>query len=459
MRRRAAEFRRIAAFVFCLLSLFPAARLAAAENVIVFFVNGANQAALDLARTAGADFAGFSNTAALPVRGTLLPLAREFDRPFLAAVNAVAAGKAADDSVGTLSSGEELDSLATLAKLRGMRVGVVSDTQLTGQLPGAFYAHEPKIAQPDALSGWLPICDFNVLAGEVAVPEEERAAGDRLGDTMTRLGYRNLAEAKALDRPVERLFLRYADSPGRPYAMSRKGRAGRERLVDSVGVALRCLENPNGFFLLVECGGIGRAGEENDSSMLLGELWMFDRALGEALRFLKEHPENTLIVVVSLFDAGELQLTGSADTDFPVVPSRLELLAELNAKPRTFEKALELLGAGTLFAPGARELQPFRQLYFEAPRLTDAETIATLRDYRNFEPDAVLRDYRPWIARIEEIRDRHYGAAFLSTRALPGLTPVLAIGSGAADFAGEYTPQMLHAKLRKALGLPPPPAR
>lgn len=456
MRRRLAEFRWIA-LIFVLLPLpFSAMRLAAAENVIVFFVNGANQAALDLARTAGADFAGGSNTAALPVHGTLLPLAREFDRPFLAAVNAVAAGKAADDSIGTLSSGEELDSLATLAKLRGMRVGIVSDAQLTGPLPGAFYAHEPKIEQPDALSGWLPICDFNVLAGEVAVPGEERAAGDRLGDTMSRLGYRNLTDAKALDRPAERLFLRYADSPGRPYAMAQKDRAGRERLVDTVGAALRCLENPNGFFLLVECANIGRAGEENDSSMLLGELWMFDRALGEALRFLKANPENTLIVVVSLFDAGELQLTGSADTDFPVGPCRLELLAELNAKPRTFEQALELLGAGTLFAPGARELQPLRRLYFDAPRLADPETVAALRDYRNFEPDAALRDYRPWIVRIQEIRNRHYGAVFLSSRALPGLTPVLAIGAGAKDFSGEYTPQMLHAKLLKALGLSDP---
>jgi len=453
MQRRAAEFLRIAAFVLSLLLLYPATRLAAAENVIVFFVDGANQAGVELAKTAGAGFAGLSNLSSLPVHGMLLPLSREFDRPALAAANAIAAGKAVDDSVGTLSSGEELDSLAMLAKLQGRRVGVVTDSFLTGPLPGAFYAHEPKTDQPEALAGWLPLCDFNVLAGEVVIPDDERRDGDRLGDTMARLGYRNVVEVKNLTPPVNRLFLRHTDPAGRRYALARKSRAERERLIDSVGAALRCLENPDGFLLVAECGNIAPAGQENDSSMLLGELWMFDRALGEALRFFKENPAHTLIVVVSLYDAGELQLTGGADTDFPTGPGRLELLAELNAAPRTFDKALELLGANHLFAPGADELRALRRSYLDAPRLNDAATIAALRDYRNFEPDAVLRDYRPWIIRIQTIRDRHYGAEFASRRIVSGLTPIWAIGAGAGAFAGEYTPEELHLKLRKALGL------
>ncbi|MPM36251.1 hypothetical protein SDC9_82846 [bioreactor metagenome] len=321
----AADIRRAAAYAaLLLLPLFPV-RLPAAENVIVFFVNGVNQAGLELARTAGDGFAGLSNTAALPVSGTLLPLSREFDRPQLAAANAVAAGKAADDSIGTLSSGEDLDSLATLAKLRSRKVGIVTDSLLTAPLPGAFYAHEARIGEPGVLSDWLPLCDFNVLAGEVLLPPGESGGGDRLGDTMARIGYRNVLDVKNLTASVSRLFLRHSDSPGRRYAATRKSREERERLIGSVSAALRSLDNPAGLFLVVECGNIAAAGTENDSSMLLGELWMFDRALGEALRFFKEDPAKTLIVVISLYDAGELQLTGGADTDFPVGPGRIEL--------------------------------------------------------------------------------------------------------------------------------------
>lgn len=447
----AADIRRAAAYAALLLLPLCPVRLPAAENVIVFFVNGVNQAGLELARTAGDDFAGLSNTAALSVSGTLLPLSREFGRPQLAAANAVATGKAADDSIGTLSSGEDLDSLATLAKLRSRKVGIVTDSLLTAPLPGAFYAHEARIGEPGVLSDWLPLCDFNVLAGEVLLPPGESGGGDRLGDTMARIGYRNVLDVKNLTAPVSRLFLRHSDSPGRRYAATRKSREERERLVGSVSAALRSLDNPAGLFLVVECGNIAVAGTENDSSMLLGELWMFDRALGEALRFFKEDPAKTLIVVISLYDAGELQLTGGADTDFPVGPGRIELLAELNGQSRTFEQALKLLGVDTLFAPGAPELRELRRLYFDSPRLTDPEILAAVRDYRNFEPAAVLRDYRQWIGRVREIRDRHYGAVFASKQTVSGLTPVLVIGAGAKEFGGEYTPEELHRKLRKAL--------
>ena len=64
-----------------------------ARNVIVFFINGANQAGLEFARAAGADFAGLSNLSAFPVRGTLLPLTGEYRHLPLAAANAVALGK------------------------------------------------------------------------------------------------------------------------------------------------------------------------------------------------------------------------------------------------------------------------------------------------------------------------------------------------------------------------------
>ena len=157
-----------------------------ARNVIVFFINGANQAGLEFARAAGADFAGLSNLSAFPVRGTLLPLTGEYRHLPLAAANAVALGKPADDAVGTLSSGEELDSLATLAKQSGRRVGIISDSLLTGWLPGAFYAHEPGADRAEMVANWLPLCDFNVLAGEVPSPDG-RSAGDRLGDTMARM--------------------------------------------------------------------------------------------------------------------------------------------------------------------------------------------------------------------------------------------------------------------------------
>lgn len=443
--------RRAALLVLALL-LPSASALAAAKNVIVLFVNGANQAQLEFARSVGADFAGMSNTAALPVQGTLLPLAGAFRHLSIAAINAALLGRAEDGAVGGISSGEELDSVATLARLQGRRVGVVSDGRLTGRLPGAFYAHEPLDSEPGAVANWLPLCDFNMLAGEVEVPKEE-ASGDRIGEAMARIGYRNVLDVRNLTPPVSRLLIRHRDLPGRRYAAERGTLEARDRMIGYVSVALECLDNRNGFFLAADFSNVSRAGLENDSSMLLHELWIYDRVLGDVLRFYKANPKDTLVIVVSLFDAGEFRLSGEPGSDFPLGRSRIALLAELNGEARSFDRALELLGAGELFAPGAEELKQLHRLYFGAPRLTDREAIAAVRGFRNFEPAAELRDYREWIDRVQNLRDRHRGARWGSKRSVTALTPVMAIGQGASDFSGEYTLEEFYAKLRKALSL------
>ena len=109
---------RAAILIFALL-FSSATAFAAAKNVIVFFVNGANQAQLEFARQVGTEIAGMSNLSALPVGGTLLPLPGAFQNPALATINAALLGRAEDGAVGGISSGEELDSVATLARLRG----------------------------------------------------------------------------------------------------------------------------------------------------------------------------------------------------------------------------------------------------------------------------------------------------------------------------------------------------
>ena len=442
---------RAVLLVFALL-FSSAAAFAEAKNVIVLFVNGANQAQLEFARLVGVEIAGMSNTAALPVQGTLLPPAGDFRNPALAAINAALLGRAEDEAVGGISSGEELVSVATLARLRGRQVGIVTDGKLTDPLPGAFFAHEPLENGAGAVANWLPLCDFNFLAGEVELSGED-AAGDRIGDVMARLGYRNVLDLKNLVPPVSRLFIRHRDLPGKRYAWDRDSLEERERMVDYVTVALKCLDNHNGFFLAADFSNIERAGVENDSSMLLRELWLYDRVLGEALRFFKRNPEETLVIVASLYDSGEFRLAGETGPDFPLGESRMALLAELNRSSRSFDKALELLGAGELFAPGAVELKLLHRLYFNVPRLEDAELVAALRSYPGIEPEAELCDYREWIDQVMALRDRHLGARWGSKRTVTSLTPVLAIGQGAAAFGGEYTLEEFCARLREAVGL------
>ena len=111
------------------------------------------------------------------------------------------------------------------------------------------------------------------------------------------------------------------------------------------------------------------------------------------------------------------------------------MLAKLNTSAMTFRQALELAGAGDLFAPGAEELRELERAY-----------------------DVILakpapRDFRSWLDRVLNLRDRHAGVEWLTRAATISLTPVLAIGTGSEAFAGEYNAEELHRKLAAVLGL------
>ena len=95
--------RRIIAGLVLVFLLLPAGALhASVRNVILILTDGVNQAQLELARQAGFRNAGMSNSAAMPVSGTLLPLPGDFERPVLAAKNALATGTGQDRMLGTV---------------------------------------------------------------------------------------------------------------------------------------------------------------------------------------------------------------------------------------------------------------------------------------------------------------------------------------------------------------------
>ena len=190
---------------------------------------------------------------------------------------------------------------------------------------------------------------------------------------------------------------------------------------------------------MVECSRPELAATVNDTAGVIRALWRFDRVLGRALEFFKSDPGNTLLVVVSLYDVGDLQLPRPVAADFPVGRTRGEILKRLSAGRLAGPQALELAGAGELFAPGSRELH------------------AVLAEYSRLSNSPLPRNFAPWLDRVLHLRDRHSGVEWLTRSVTISLTPVFAIGAGAKEFEGEYNALELHGKLRRALGLGPRP--
>ena len=84
------------------------------------------------------------------------------------------------------------------------------------------------------------------------------------------------------------------------------GKAGEE--ADITEKAIELLDNPAGFFMMVEGGAIDWAGHANEAATNLYEVLALDDAVRKALAFMKKHPDETLIVVTGDHETGGMTM-------------------------------------------------------------------------------------------------------------------------------------------------------
>ena len=95
-------------------------------------------------------------------------------------------------------------------------------------------------------------------------------------------------------------------SAAMPYA--RDAREGDIPLKTYVERAIELLDNPDGFFLMVEGGQIDWAGHENDAAAMASDILALDEALEVAVDWAAPHADETLIIVISDHETGGMSL-------------------------------------------------------------------------------------------------------------------------------------------------------
>ncbi len=91
-----------------------------------------------------------------------------------------------------------------------------------------------------------------------------------------------------------------------PYVID--GMEGGISLAEFTGKAIQLLDNDRGFFLMVEGGKIDWACHANDAATAVREVIAFDQAVQKALDFYREHPDETLILVMADHETGGMSL-------------------------------------------------------------------------------------------------------------------------------------------------------
>jgi alkaline phosphatase len=257
-----------------------------------------------------------------------------------------------------------VETIASLVKrLRGMAVGIVTNTEIEDATPAAMAAHTRRrveydsiveqyyAARPEVLLGggranFLPkseqgskrkddadfLAKFRDAGYAYATTSKELTGEATKPDTRQLLGLFHLGN---MDGALDRKFLnggtvkRYPDQPD---------------LTDEVQAALTVLsKNDAGFFLMVESGMIDKYTHVLDMERAVYDTIMLDNAVALARNWARARGDDTLIMVLADHNH-PIALVGTIEDDMTTTPN-----VPMRERVRIYEKA----GFPTYPAPNA----------------------------------------------------------------------------------------------------------
>lgn len=226
---------------------------------------------------------------------------------------------------------QNLKTMAEMAKEKGMKVGIVSSVSIDHATPACFYAHTEDRNNYEEIGNQLLTSGFDYFGGgtvrwnkrttlKTAAEYKAAAAEQDYSFVDTK------AEFNALNNNSGKVIATLnligtggytGDSSAMPYVIDWKNQKDEDKisLADFTAKGIELLDNENGFFMMVESGKIDWACHANDVVSSVYDMIAFDEAIGVALDFYKEHPDETLIIITGDHECGGLTL-GFAATDY-----------------------------------------------------------------------------------------------------------------------------------------------
>lgn len=230
--------------------------------------------------------------------------------------------KANNGTLGLSYNGDTLTTIAEKLKAQGWGVGLLTTVAIDHATPAAFYANVQSRDDYYNIGLQLIKTNFDLFAGAgFHRPRPRTGEWDNLYDLAEQEGYtiasgvkmaeQKSAEAKKmiLVQPTDAIDRRKEGS-NFPYCID--AREDSLRLKVLTDFAIRFLKQRNErFFMMIEGGMIDYACHGRDGAAAIQETIDFDDAIGVALEFYKQHPEETLIVVTADHETGGMALGNS----------------------------------------------------------------------------------------------------------------------------------------------------
>ena len=230
-----------------------------------------------------------------------------------AAATAIACGVKADNgSLGLAPDGRRIESVAELAKRRGMKVGIATTVTIVHATPAGFYAHVPRrgafysIALALADSGFDFFCGGG-FGGRAMDESDPNFRGDAY-EIVRKAGYEVIIDDLAAWRALKPggKSLGVFGEKGMSFAIDADKSQPTPAEIVEKGIEL--LDGPAGFFLMFEAGRVDYSAHANDAATNLHDIIAMDDAVKVALRFFDSHPDETLIVATGDHETGGMSM-------------------------------------------------------------------------------------------------------------------------------------------------------
>ena len=210
--------------------------------------------------------------------------------------------------IGLDPDANPVESTLKAAQAKGKKTGITVTCRINDATPADYACHSVTRKDEEGITAQYVDSDVDFLSGGGLHFWTERSDGRNLVEEMKAKGYTFVDKLEDIAGAQGSKFLGLYDE----YDLKHVSERG-PILLESTLKALEMLDNPKGFFLMIEGSQIDDWGHRNKVGHMCEELLDFDRTLGAVLEFAARDGQTLVVVTADHATGGLTLLKGSLE--------------------------------------------------------------------------------------------------------------------------------------------------
>jgi alkaline phosphatase len=203
--------------------------------------------------------------------------------------------------ISTSPQGEVVENSAEAFSSLGKKIGIITSGDVTDATPATQYAHNVERNNAEEIALWLKNGKVDMLVGSNSQPFIKRKDARNLFNELRTDGYSILQNSDSIskinnDNKIVCIDKRFGDHCNESTI---------DYLSTTTADVIKKLQNPKGFYMMVEASKIDHGGHANNMKTIVIETLSLDAVVREALEFA-DKDKNTLVIVTADHETGAL---------------------------------------------------------------------------------------------------------------------------------------------------------